>query len=485
MIITNIRQSFRKLSIKQKLIIFLVTCLLTIGCCNIYFYNKAYSTVQDYNNILKDFMQVNNFSIKFAGEGEYISRYLESKDKADLENYYMYKTSADSLSRIILESSQTKDTYLLSKAIFNSIDSYNNIVNEIIFSPDLNDIDYTKLQWSKTVAKFIGEYSQQLLNNKLAEGDWFYQQLSNRVAYVRLINLISIIFVIFFSIICGLLFSNSISVPLQKLTKYAMRVAAGDYDAKVLDVNNSEEINILTDAFMIMNDSVKNKITLERKIHEDALQIIKISDQLNESRFLALQSQINPHFLFNTLNIIMRIAMFEKAKKTSDLISSLSNIFRYNLGTSKKEVLLEDELQIIKEYIHIQKVRFVDRLDFSVVCNTDISQVFIPRFTLQPLVENAIVHGIEPKVAGGKIRIKCIKKENKIVVKVIDNGVGIPPDFVQSLLSNSDCSDNPRGSSTGLGINNVKERLMLYSKNGNCFSIKSKENIGTVITIKL
>lgn len=302
--------------------------------------------------------------------------------------------------------------------------------------------------------------------------------------------IISLIAIGTISFFYNFMLSRTITDPIQKLADYAMGIARGNFPDEELEINSAADLHILAFAFNKMAASIQNMITelmeksnLERKLHDEELKNLKISQQLNEARFLALQSQINPHFLFNTLNTIMRKAMFEKAPETTMLIQSLSEIFRYNLQNPKKEVLLEEELEIVKKYVHIQQTRFGPRLGFEIICH-DLEGVEIPRFIIQPLVENAIIHGIEPKVEGGRVRIKAGQRQDVIYLKVIDNGIGISKQQISSILNGTETS-KVRGHTTAIGINNVRDRLLLYYKNPACFCLWSKPNIGTVITIKI
>jgi sensor histidine kinase YesM len=303
--------------------------------------------------------------------------------------------------------------------------------------------------------------------------------------------LISIIAIALLGIIYIFILSRSISEPIQKLTTYAMEIAKGNFQTQELNINSSEDLNILALAFNKMATSIRTMIQeiteksdLERKLYEQEMKNLKISEQLNEARFLALQSQINPHFLFNTLNAIMRKSMFQKAKDTTQLIQSLSNILRYNLESSSKEVLLEEELAVIKEYVYIQQARFGSRIGFDIMAEIDIHVVQIPRFIIQPLVENAIIHGIEPKEIGGIVRIKIFKKDDAVWIKIIDNGIGISKEQIDRILSGAE-EISLKGHTTGIGLTNVRDRMVLYYKDPGCFGLSSKLNWGTVITLKI
>lgn len=311
--------------------------------------------------------------------------------------------------------------------------------------------------------------------------------------------MICVVAIAILSIIYIFMLSRTITEPIKKLTAYSMEIAKGNFLTEKLNINSSADLNILAFAFNKMAASIQNMIAeitaksnLERKLHEEEMKNLKISQQLNEARFLALQSQINPHFLFNTLNAIMRKSMFEKAPDTTRLIQSLSDIFRYNLQNQQKEVALAEELAVVRDYVYIQKVRFGARIGFDIAAEDAAPgcglpaphNVRIPRFIIQPLVENAIIHGIEPQESGGAVRIKIYRRHDAVIVKIIDNGVGIPPCQVSDIMTGSG-EVTGKAQTTGIGINNVRDRMILYYKNPGCFKLRSKLGCGTVITLHL
>ena len=151
--------------------------------------------------------------------------------------------------------------------------------------------------------------------------------------------------------------------------------------------------------------------------HAEELEKIKIAARLDAMELDLLKSQINPHFLFNTLNVIGGMADLEGAQTTEAMIQSLSFLFRYNLKTPEKKVSLARELKIVRDYMFLQEMRFGGRITYEIDCQTDAEVVLIPTFTFQPLVENAIIHGLAPKEEGGRIfqyqvsgcsRISCL-----------------------------------------------------------------------------
>lgn len=479
-----------RIPIRGKLILFMTVIVIIISLFNLYFYNKAYSSMGEYNSLLQDYTEVNNLSIKLIQSGNSIQKYTSADsgstgDKSELNRYIDNKGQINKLIEGIYKSSNSLDTYLLTRSIKNSIATYEEEINAITLLTPGKEATYLKFLKAKNDALYIEGYIKQLLNIKLSEGELYHLQLTNRVITIRFINFASVVAILILSLVFIVAISNSITVPIKKLTQFARNISHGDFGSRKLELSSSEDINLLAGTLNQMSVNIENMIQIERQFHEEEIKSVKIAKELNEAKFLALQSQINPHFLFNTLNAIARFAMFEGAKKTTRLIESLSSIFRYNLKNLDKEVSLGEELIIINEYASIQNARFGDRFVFDIVCKADTSTVRIPRFILQPLVENAVIHGLEPKESIGKVRIKIVEICGRLVIKVIDNGVGITKELLQQLLDNTTDVGQLKGHTTGIGLNNVRERIMLHYKDVACFNIKSKVNVGTVITLNI
>lgn len=217
---------------------------------------------------------------------------------------------------------------------------------------------------------------------------------------------------------------------------------------------------------------------------------------LEKARFSLLQSQINPHFLFNTLNVIAGAAAQEQARDTGELIRSLSDFFRYTLENKQERVLLSQELQMTGRFMYIQRKRFGKRLVYRLRVNVEPDHYRLPPFTLQPLIENSIRHGVLVKESGGSVGIHIRENGNDLVIHVLDNGVGMDKEQVSALQSaasqsspNADAAAYKSGSSvgcgsTGLGVCNVFERLHLSFPDSR-MRIYSKPGSGTCIEIRL
>ena len=485
----KISEKVQRISIRSKLILFMTTVVVVISLFNLYFYNMAYSSMDEYNRLLKDYSQVNSLSITLIQGRDDFAKYVTQGSGSEEDNLelYKYRISMDATNVLINEivaSSNSLDTVLQSNAIKNSIQTYSDEIGSIINNNSTKEAKYLQFLKAKNDSLYIEGYIKQLLNTKLSEGEWYHQQLINRVRTIRIINFTSVLLLMFVSLLFIFAISNSITNPLKKLTQFARNVSRGNFINKELELKSSEEINILASTLNQMSKNILNMISMQNQLHEEEIKSIRISNELNEARYLALQSQIAPHFLFNTLNAIARFSMFEGAKKTTRLIESLSSIFRYNLKGTEK-VLLSEELKIMQAYASIQSARFGDRIRFDIRCKADLGDIHVPRLILQPLVENAVIHGLEPKEGSGMVRVKIYETSENLVIKVIDNGVGIPAGKLAQLLGQSEETVQRKGDTTGIGISNVRERILLYYRNKDSFTIKSIVNLGTVITLKI
>lgn len=203
--------------------------------------------------------------------------------------------------------------------------------------------------------------------------------------------------------------------------------------------------------------------------------------RLDAARLELLKSQINPHFLFNTLNMISCMAKLEEAQTTERMISSLGNLFRYNLKTSEQIVPLERELKVVQDYMYIQQMRFGSRISHDLRVEVDGGETMIPAFTLQPLVENAIIHGIARKEEGGRIFLRIWKRKDKIVISLADTGVGMEEEALKRLM---DALKGHRTARVGIGLGNIYQRIKSMYEDGD-LRIYSKAGKGTVVQIIL
>ncbi len=214
---------------------------------------------------------------------------------------------------------------------------------------------------------------------------------------------------------------------------------------------------------------------------------IKVRTELEEAlKFMelkALQSQVNPHFLFNTLTTIAGVALFEDAEETNDLLQAMSRLLRYSLRMIGQSVSLSEELNNVDDYLAIQRVRFGSRIAVDIRVNENTLTTQIPVLTLQPIVENAIIHGLE-SLEEGHLSLTADREGEYVVIKVSDNGVGIARERLQQLAENK-ADSTGRSHTTGIGLSNVHKRLQhFFGVSCGCI-IESELGQGTCIILTI
>jgi len=293
--------------------------------------------------------------------------------------------------------------------------------------------------------------------------------------------------------VCFLIISvliRSLARPISELTKAAEQVANGNMDIEPVPVVSEDELKIMTLAFNKMINTIQNQIgqlshqkELEQKLLMEELSIQKMDSIIKETELKALQSRINPHFLFNTLNMITQMAFLEEAEKTSSILEAMSSMLRYNLETFHKTVSLKDELQNLEDYLYIQRLRFEDRISFSLDVDETLTGLQIPCLILQPLVENAINHGLIETLNEGKVDIRIIKNNNRMICTISDNGKGIEYERQKEILQLLEKKQSIEDQS--IGMNNVYQRLRLFFHENMDFHLSSIPGKGTEIRIDI
>lgn len=209
----------------------------------------------------------------------------------------------------------------------------------------------------------------------------------------------------------------------------------------------------------------------------------QLEQQLKIAQLDALQKQVTPHFIFNVINSISRLMSLEEYDTAREMLDSFAQMMRYSLADIKSYVTLRQELDYIENYLAIQKIRFGSRIDYTIHCSEQLENMFIPFFSIQPLVENAIEHGILGKPSGGKLTLQCLCSENVIKIEIRDNGVGIPAAQLQELIRTLKSPEPPRERTQHVGLYNCYHRFHLTFKKLALFDIKSQPGKGTTITI--
>ena len=258
--------------------------------------------------------------------------------------------------------------------------------------------------------------------------------------------------------------------PMVELAEDSRRIGENDFTGPDTCAEGSDEIASLVRAFCTMKASTRGYIEALTEKH-------KMEKQLDEVRLQMLKNQINPHFLFNTLNMIASTAQIEDAAATEKMIHALSRLFRYNLKSTDSVMPLERELKVVQDYMYLQQMRFGQRIRYDTDCNQDTLEVLVPSFALQPLVENAIIHGISPKGQGGRIHVRSWMEGRRIWISVADTGRGMARERLEEIRR---ALARGEEKATGVGVGNIYRRVHGMYQDGEIF-IYSSEGRGTVV----
>ena len=296
--------------------------------------------------------------------------------------------------------------------------------------------------------------------------------ISLNMLKTRLFIVFVILLIIFIVILINSYISFRVTNPIRELEKSVKALEEGNLDADIY-MGGSYEVQHLGKSVQDMKFRIKG-------LMQD---IVNEHEEKRKSEFDSLQAQINPHFLYNTLDIIVWQIENEKQSEAVHTVTALARFFRLSLGKGKNIVTVKDEIDHVKNYLMIQHMRFKNKFDYEFDIAEDVLELPSLKLMLQPLVENAIYHGMEFMDGDGLIMVKAWREENEFYLSVADNGLGMTEDKVEMILTGKSTSGNGRGS--GIGVKNVNERIKLYFGEAYGLTIDSEPDEGTTVIIHL
>lgn len=482
--IIKIKAFFDRLTLNKKMNIFASAIIIPLFIIIIYLISSINTIGNSYNHIVKNVSSINNYNISFKTEIDnslykMVVTGINANEVGELKDY-------ENPYELIREAKKDMNTlYDLTLAKGND----KRVIGIIKLIDTLND----RVKDIEANVKIVGEYSNNikawenniqiitsLIQNQIQEYIYYEANLEKvkleldkrQESAIRNTIIVSLIVSIIVIALVSMI-SRSVTKPIKNLCSAVVQLGEGDFSTRA-DEKVGDEVYTLTQNF----NSMAYRIG-------ELIENIKIEQKnLKDTELKLLQAQINPHFLYNTLDTIVWLAEDGKKEKVVEMITSLSDFFKTSLSQGREFITIKEEINHVKSYLEIQKVRYDDIMDYNIQVDESLFLNVLPKITLQPIVENAIYHGIKNKRTKGEINIYSKIYENEYEIIVEDNGKGISKEELEKIMEEIK-GKNVTDKERGYGMYNLEARLKIAFGDKFGVRIESAINSYTKVIVKL
>lgn len=469
--------------ILTNLLVMIVNIILLLGINNIS--NRL-------DMVYQDNLHLNELSDALMVVQDNMTDYLSSKTSDSLENYYRseqdYRTMMAELNEEITGVSFDR----MERNIKNMSEDYLEEVSQTIEAKRGRNVEKYRVHYEKATQmyEYINTYISSLNMEKFRNNSEQYSALLQRFRLFEGTSLIIMLLVMASNVCIIISFVGTSIRPLKKLAGSADEVAKGNFEIDLLPVESEDEVGVVTGAFNQMVVSIgkyierlRESMEAERALKEREL---LMEAHLKDARLKYLQAQINPHFLFNTLNAGAQLAMMEGADRTYEYVQKVAQFYRYNMKKSEETVTIADEIEMVDYYVYILNVRFAGDIHYEKKIDPALLSVEMPGMILQPIVENCVNHGIREMGSEGRICLSVYRTDDVVCISVKDNGIGMSSDIINKVMSGTYREEGMAAGSNGIGMDNVMSRMKLFTNNEDVMAISSEgEGMGTEVLLYL
>ena len=507
------RFSFRDNSIQTKLVMLQSSLMLLILLVNLFIYWQTNSMVRRIDSVFASNVTIGELTDTIELVQTSVYEYLNTKSSEALENYYRYGQEYRTLIGQLNTETVSSPLLILEKNIHSMSGSYMNKMDETVQAKRGRNVEHYKQAYEEgtKLYEYINYYIYRLNSLQFEQNSKNYEFLLSVMGGMEVFSLAIIIVVFGVALSAVILIIRDMIHPLQKLSEAAGEVAQGNFEVTLPQTDSRDEIGIVTKTFAQMLSSIRAYISRLRDSMEKEAQMkereLSMEAHLKEAQLKFLQAQINPHFLFNSLNAGAQLAMMEDAEATGSFLEKMADFFRYNVKKMNGSSTLREELELVDNYIYILNVRFAGDISYEKHIEQGFDDTQMPGMILQPLVENAVTHGIRDRIQHSRIILTAEQYDKMLQVTVTDNGRGMTRDELASVMADissgapqetrvrNDLSEpedaqsqlrEQEKNSTGIGLRNVSNRLNLFYKRDGLLSIYSEgRDQGTEVTVLL
>ena len=490
-LLSHAHYRFINLPLRTKLVLVFAFTMFMVAFVNVYMHISINNVVGTIDKIYASNVSLNQLMASLDDVQTNMFRYLNTKSTSALNDYYLSEQSYSEQIESLNDRATDNELKLTEKNIRNISEEYLQLAASAVAAKRGRDVEQYRSIYEEAskVYGYLDTYINELNNAQFKTNAESYNTLRTSLGYMQTFGTVILFVAITGNMIVLLLLTSTITKPLTKLARQAEQVGKGEFDIDFITVESRDEVGVLADAFNQMTDSlhehvdqIKTRMAAESRLKETQL---RMENSLKESQLIFLQSQINPHFLYNTLNAGAQLAMMEGAEKTTLFIENLADFFRYSVKHTGQTSSLADEISQVETYLHIINVRFSDEIKYIKRVECSVDRIMLPGVILQPIVENAINHGLRDVKWQKCIELLAREEDDRIYVTVSDNGKGMTQEEIKAVLIGQPVAIEMDGQPhRGTGLKNVIERLRIYFGIHDVFEINSEgPGHGTAVTI--
>ncbi len=459
---------------------------------NLFIYRQINQTVKRIDAVFSSNITVNELEQTLEQIQETVYEYLNTKSSSALEDYYRYEQEYRGMIELLNSRNVDSEVKMLEKNIRSMSETYLERTGETVQAKRGRNVErYKSLYEDATqLFRYIESYMYNLNNLRFHMNADNYQVLLRVMGVLESMSITVIVIVCLMCLFVAVYLIRRMIGPLTGLSVAANQVAGGNFDVQFPEAVADDEVGIVTNAFHQMVDSIQEYIEKQRVSMENEARMkereLTMETHLKDAQLKYLQAQINPHFLFNCLNAGSQLAAMEDAERTEIFVSKMADFFRYNVRKMQEDANLFEEIEVVDNYIYILNVRFAGDIQYQKEVDGGVENIRVPSMILQPVVENAVTHGIRDRMEDARIWLQARREEEQIRIVIRDNGKGMTQEKIQDVMSGNRRRTDQDGDSTGIGLDNVMSRLRLYYNREDLFQIYSEgPDMGTEVTILL
>lgn len=491
----RLRKLFRSIKTRMTAVFVFTTILMSLT--SIFILITSRNLIEKMDDMFSANVQIELFMDNMEQLDKYLTHYLMTDNSDSLLNYYRQRDAYRERAQTMFDPSQGvyNEDDLIYKDIVYMVDSYLKQTDAAVEAKRFSDADEYIARYTDAyqISGYIRTYADRLNLSKVSINTAQYIGMAEDLTKMSFTNIVLILSVVGLNILVISHLTYNMTGPIEKLAHSAEAISRGNFNADDIIVHSQDELAVMADAFNGMKHSIRDYITAlhdkadtESQLLEQQIENLKIQSLLVDAEIKALQMQINPHFLFNTLNAGVQLAMLEGAERTSGFMDDIARIFRYNVKSISRKVKIKEEIDTVRAYGNLFHVRFGDIIRFTYNIDCSLLDIDVPPLIIQPLVENAAIHGVGNLEQGGSITISLEQgPPGWAHVMIEDNGVGMSEETRLKILRGHTFESEKTGHTTGIGIHNVVQRLRLFFGEDDVIDIDSQPGQGTRVTLKI